>query len=311
MAAFKAAVGDKQGWMDELWTCAREVPQTFVQDSLEAWLDWQGDKKDFERPCDDLDELDHEVLYLQDYPDDMPELKSSVDLEGSVYDWLGVTLASTMVSTDTKTTNEMFSLSMGMLGTPAPHALGAPPAKALATPLVGHDAPDSVSGNYTLQAAEQFKDMFKVPNPVARDASPRASKLDVRALMAEVKFQSSRRKLPPSPVLVPPPEALDKRNMVLQKLIETGAIPSKSSKPKGDDGAVKEVVLDPTNWDPLYLNQETALDAMRERHRREYCSSSAGSGSSSGKHHHSSSHSWDEIDPKKGKHPLWQPQYPL
>ena len=75
--------------MDESWTCAEEVPQTFIHDDLEAWLDWHGKEKDLKRPQDDLDELDHEVLYLQDYPRKMPELKSSVDLEGSVYDRLG------------------------------------------------------------------------------------------------------------------------------------------------------------------------------------------------------------------------------
>ena len=144
--------------------------------------------------------------------------------------------------------------------------------------------------------------MFKAPKLVSREApSPRVGNLDVRALMAEVKFRSCRRKLPPLLGLAPPPEAPDKRNVVLQKLIETGAIPSTSSKPKSGDSPAKEPVLDPTNWDPLYLNRDTALDAMKERHRRESCSSSTGSSSSSAKHHRSSSHSQDEIDPKKGR----------
>ena len=34
--AFQAALGDKQGWTDESWTCTREIPRTFAHDSMEA-----------------------------------------------------------------------------------------------------------------------------------------------------------------------------------------------------------------------------------------------------------------------------------
>ena len=52
------------------------------------------------------------MLYLQDYPEEVPELESSVDLEGLVHDRLGATPASTMVSTDMEAGNDMFSLSV-------------------------------------------------------------------------------------------------------------------------------------------------------------------------------------------------------
>ena len=142
--------------------------------------------------------------------------------------------------------------------------------------------------------------MFKAPHPVSKAVpSPRVHDLDIKAIMAEAWIRSGRRTLPPPLGLMPPPEAPDKRNVVLQVLEKSGAISATSGKPKVDDSPVS--VPDPTNWDPLGMAWDTALDAVRERQRTESCSSSGGSCSSSGKHHHSSSHSRDETDPRKGR----------
>ena len=160
------------------------------------------------------------------------------------------------------------------------------------------DAPDSVSGDAALWAAEQFKDMFKAPHPVSKAVpSPRVQDLDIKAIMAEAWIRSGGRTLPPPLGLMPPPEAPDKRNVVLQVLEKSGAISATGGKPKVDDSLVS--VPDPTNWDPLGMAWDTALDAVRERQRTESCSSGGGSCSSSGKHHHSSSHSGMKPTPRK------------
>ena len=157
-----------------------------------------------------------------------------------------------------------------------------------------------MSGDAALWAAEQIKDMFKAPHPVSKAVpSPRVHDLDIKAIMAEAWIRSGRRTLPPPLGLMPPPEAPDKRNVVLQVLEKSGAISATGGKPKVDDSPVS--VPDPTNWDPLDMAWDTALDAVRERQRTESCSSGGGSCSSSGKHHRSSSHSWDETNPKKGR----------
>ena len=100
--------------------------------------------------------------------------------------------------------------------------------------------------------------------------------------MAEAKYQTSRRKLPPPPGLKPPPETPDQRNMVLKVLEKSGAHPATSGKPQDDDVPVS--VSDPKNLAPLYLAWNAARDAalhvMQERHRRESHSSSDGSWSS-------------------------------
>ena len=116
-AAYKAALGIKQGWMDNSWTSDGEIPWTYILDGCEVWVDWRAGEKDLERPRDVLDEINHKALYLQDYDDKVLELENLVELEDLVYDWLGATPASTTVSTDTEATTEMFGLSMGMPGT--------------------------------------------------------------------------------------------------------------------------------------------------------------------------------------------------
>ena len=98
---FKAAFGHKEGWMDESWMCSGEIPGLYVHDDLEAWLDWNGKDKELQRPKDNIDKIDHKAMYLEDYPDDMPDLKNAEDLSSLVYNRSAATPASTTVSTDT------------------------------------------------------------------------------------------------------------------------------------------------------------------------------------------------------------------
>ena len=67
---------------------------------------------------DDIDEIDHEAIYLDDYPDDIPDLEETESMINSVYDWLEATPASTTVSTDMEAAGDMLNLSMGSAGTP-------------------------------------------------------------------------------------------------------------------------------------------------------------------------------------------------
>ena len=222
-----------------------------------------------------LDEVDHEALYLQDYEDEMPELESSVDLESLVYDRLGATPTSTMVSTDTEAATDMFGLSMGTPGTLVHSTLGAlmdlwvqapaPRSVEIAPPVdqaQGLDAPDSMSQDDALQTVEQFKDMFKVPNPVTWAApSPRVDDYDIKALVAKARARSGRRKLPSLLGLIPPPKVPDKQNVVLQAIKKSGVTPATdNAAKKGADGPVSEVVPD-----PLDLARDAALDAVRKR----------------------------------------------
>ena len=231
-AAFKAALRKKKGLMDDSWTCDRKVPWTYVLDRCEAQVDWHVGEKSLEKSQDMIDEADWEQLYLQDCPDKIPETK------GSVYDWLGATPASTTISTDTEAANEMFGLSMGMPGTPACSTPVTLPDLWIQIPLVRsvETIPTSadrfedlvtmvtecicehVSWNDMLWAAEQFKDMFKVLNPVLWAVPlPRVDDNDIEALMAEARAWLVR-KLPPPLGLPPLPDSPDKQNMVLQSL---------------------------------------------------------------------------------------------
>ena len=99
---FWAIHGEKKGWITNEWTYD-EQPSQFCYDQLQAWLDWKGDPAKLEVVKDDLDKIDHEILYLQDpdnYPNQMPDLEDAESVNTSVYDWLGATPASTAISTE-------------------------------------------------------------------------------------------------------------------------------------------------------------------------------------------------------------------
>ena len=66
-AAFKATLIHKEGWMDESWTCSGKIPRLYDHDDLEAQLDFNAKDEELERHKDDIDKIDHETMYLEDY----------------------------------------------------------------------------------------------------------------------------------------------------------------------------------------------------------------------------------------------------
>ena len=107
---------------------------------------------------------------------------------------------------------------------------------------------------------------------------------------------------------LPPPcykDDKDTRNVIVKAM--------QQPKPKK---AADIPVANPRNSDPLDLLQDASRDAtlelMKERHRKESCSSSTASRSSSAcKRHRSSSRSGDETNPKKGRPtPDWEHAVP-
>ena len=167
-----------------------EEPSQYCHDWLQAQLDCTGDPDELEREEDDIDKKDHEALYceeLDDYPDEMPDLEESKSVNTLMCDWLGATPASTVISTDTEAAGELFNLSMG-------------PPELLAT----QETSDSVGlTDEGLSDDDQFSNMFKVPPkvPAPRDLPLPRLLLDPRTLMAEAKFKSGCRTLPPPPGL--------------------------------------------------------------------------------------------------------------
>ena len=231
-----------------------------------------------------MDRKDHEEMYLEDYPDDVPDLEDTSSIEVLVQDCHGVTPANTTISTDTEAVGDMLDLSMGMSIAPESYQQG---------------ESDTGCSDVAPSDDKQFQDMFKVQEKVleCQDwASAMSPGLDFQALMAEAQFKSSHRQLLPP---LPPPrykDDKDTRNIIVKSM--------QQPEPKK---AADIPVANPRNSDPLDLLQDASRDAalglMKERHRKESCSSSTALRSSSAsKRHHSFSCSGDETNPKKG-HP--------
>ena len=91
-------------------------------DWLKALLDCCSDLVELEMKQDKIDKIDHEAMYsdAEDDPSaDMPEEESD-SVNTSVYDQVGATLASTVISTDTEAASDMLNLTMGQPELPAP-----------------------------------------------------------------------------------------------------------------------------------------------------------------------------------------------
>ena len=225
-----------------------------------------------------MDRKDHEEMYLEDYPDDVPDLEDTSSIEVLVQDWLRAMPANTTISTDTEATGDMLNLSMGMSIAPEFDRQGEP----------GTGCSDVAPSD-----DKQFQDMFKAPEKVLEcqnQASSMPPFLDFRALMAEAQFKSYCRQLPPLRYK----DDKDTRNVIVKTM--------QQPKPKK---AADIPVADPRNSDPLDLlrdaSRDAALELMKERCRKESHSSSMASRSSSAsKRHHSSSRSGDETDPGLG-----------
>ena len=162
-----------------------------------------------------------------------------------MYNWLGATLASTTVSTDTEAADDMLNLSMVLPEPPASHGAS--------------DPVDKTDG--ALSDDDQLQDMFKIlaEVPVHQDPTPTKPQLDPWVLMAEAKFKSGQRSLPPPPELRRPKGDPDTWNVLLRS-IQT---------PKVTDTPVE--VANPQNRDLLYLDQDAnrdkALQTMQQWHR--------------------------------------------
>ena len=231
-----------------------------------------------------MDRKDHEEMYLEDYLDDVPDLEDTSSVEVLVQDQLGVTPANTTISTDTEAAGDMLNLSMGTSVAPESDWQG---------------EPDTGCSDAAQSDDEQFQDMFKVLEKVPECQSWASSVppfLDFWALMAEAQFKSGCRQLPPPCYK----DDKDTRNVIVKAM--------QQPKPKK---AADIPVANPWNSDPLDLlwdaSRDAVLELMKERHRKESCSSSMASRSSSAsKRHRSSSRSGDETNPKKGRPTLDQ-----
>ena len=184
-ADFQALRGQDSGWIgDESWVEGEQI-QPFEHDGLQTRVDWVGDPEELERVNDEVDRKDHEKMYLEDYPDDVPDLEDTSSVEVSVQDRLGVTPTNTTISTDTEAAGDMLNLSMGTSIAPESYQQG---------------EPDTGCSDAAPSDDEQFQDMFKVPDKVPEHqgrVSAMPPRLDFRALMAEAQFKSGRRQLPP------------------------------------------------------------------------------------------------------------------
>ena len=76
-AEFRALRGKNTGWLDyESWVEGGQV-QPYEHDRLQIQVDWVGDLEELVRTNDELDQKDHEAMYLEDYPDSMPDLEDT------------------------------------------------------------------------------------------------------------------------------------------------------------------------------------------------------------------------------------------
>ena len=244
-ADFQALWGQDSGWIgDESWAEGEQI-KPFEHAGLQTRADWVGDLEELEQVNDEVDQKDHEEMYLEDYPDDVPDLEDTSSVEVSVQDWLEAMPANTTTSTDTEATGDMLNLSMGTSVAPESDHQG---------------EPDTGCSDAAQSDDEQFQDMFKVPEKVLERLSRASSVppfLDFRALMVEAQFKSGRRQLPPLCYK----DDKDTRNVIVKAM--------QQPKPKK---AADIPVANPWNSDPLDLLQDASRDAalelMKERCQR-------------------------------------------
>ena len=105
-----------------------EKVEPYQYDQLQTRVDWCGNLEELERMNDTMDQKDHESMYLEDYPEDMPDLEETMSTGPSVYDQLWATPANTTMSTGTEAAGDMFNLSMGPPEMPEPHRQDEPDA---------------------------------------------------------------------------------------------------------------------------------------------------------------------------------------
>ena len=155
-AAFQ---GKDTRWLDEESWADGERVEPYEHDWLQAWVDWCCDLEELVRMNDAVDQKDHKLMYLEDYPEDMLDLEETMSTGTSIYDRLGATPVNTTMSTDMEAAGDMINLSMGPPEMPEPHQ---------------QDEPDTSCSSTAPSDDEQFNNMFKVPRKVLehRDQVP-------------------------------------------------------------------------------------------------------------------------------------------
>ena len=244
-ANFQALRGQDSGWIgDESWAEGEQI-QPFEHDGLQTRADWVGDPEELEQVNDEVDRKDHEEMYLEDYPDDVPDLEDTSSVEVLVQDRLGATPANTTISTDTEAAGDMLNLSMGTSVAPESDRQG---------------EPDTSCSDTAQSDDEQFQVMFKVLEKVLECQSQASSVppfLDFWTLMAEAQFKSGHRQLP----LLHYKDDKDTRNVIVKAM--------QQPKPKK---AADIPVANPQNSDPLDLlldaSRDAVLELMKERHQK-------------------------------------------
>ena len=88
-AAFRAFQGKNTRWLDKDSWAEGEKVEPYEHDWLQTQVDWCSDPEELVRMNDTVDQKDHELMYLEDYPEDMPDLEETMSTGTSVYDRLG------------------------------------------------------------------------------------------------------------------------------------------------------------------------------------------------------------------------------
>ena len=57
----------------------------YEYDQLQTRVDWCGNAEELERTNDSMDQKDYESMYLEDYPEDMPDLEETMSTGTSIY----------------------------------------------------------------------------------------------------------------------------------------------------------------------------------------------------------------------------------
>ena len=85
-AAFQSFRGKNTGWLDEDSWAEGEKVKPYEHNWLQTQVDWCSDPEELVRTNDAVDQKDHESMYLEDYPEDMPDLEETMSTGTSIYD---------------------------------------------------------------------------------------------------------------------------------------------------------------------------------------------------------------------------------
>ena len=78
--------GKNTGWLDEDSWAEGEKVKPYEHDQLQTRVDWCGNPEELVRTNDAVDQKDHKLVYLEDYPEDMLNLEETMSTGTSIYD---------------------------------------------------------------------------------------------------------------------------------------------------------------------------------------------------------------------------------